>query len=122
MANFVMLIHFGLAMFITFGLFIIPVGYKFGWGWTTLWKLRLLHLLMIGIVTAEAIVGLTCPLTILENFLREVNETQTFVAYWINRILYWDLPRQTFIFFYSLCFVWVILLWKYCPPNKENGN
>lgn len=121
-ANFVMLIHFGLAMFITLGLFIIPLGYKCGWNWTQHWNFRLLHLSMIGFVTAETIVGLTCPLTALENLLRDVNETQTFAAFWINKILYWDFPRQTFILLYSLCFVWVILLWKYCPPNKGNGT
>ena len=121
MANFVMLIHFCLAMFITLGLFIIPLGYKFGWGWTQIWKLRLLHLLLMGIVTAETIGGLLCPLTALENFLRDVNETETFVSYWINRIMYWDLSRQKFIFLYSVCFVWVIILWKYCPPKKGNG-
>ena len=122
MANLVMIIHFGVATFITLGFFVIPLGYKFGWGWTKLWKLRLLHLLMIGTVTAEAIVGLTCPLTILENLLRDENETQTFVAYWIKRILYWDLPRQLFIIFYSLSFLWGILLWKYCPPKKGHGS
>ena len=122
MANLVMLIHFGVATFITLGFFVIPLGYKFGWSWTKLLKLRLLHLLMIGIVTTEAIIGLTCPLTILENLLRDVNETQTFAAYWINRILYWDLPRQLFVIIYSLCLFWVILLWKYFPPYKEHGS
>ena len=122
MANLVMLTHFGVATFITLGFFVIPLGYKFGWGWTKLLKLRLLHLLMIGIVTAEAIIGLTCPLTILENLLRDVNQTQTFAAYWIHRILYWDLPRQLFVIIYSLCLLWVILLWKYCPPNKGYGS
>ena len=118
MASLIMLIHFGVVTFITLGFFVIPLGYKFDWDWTKLRKLRLLHLLMMGIVTAEAIIGLTCPLTILENLLRDVNETQTFMAYWINKILYWDLPRQLFIVIYSLCLSWVILLWKYCPPNK----
>ena len=122
MADFVMLLHFGLALFITLGFFFIPFGCKFGWSWTQLWRLRILHLVMMGIVTAEAIVGLTCPLTVLENLLRGVDESQTFVFYWVGRVLYWDLPRQTFILFYSLCLAWVILMWKYCPPKKRGGG
>ena len=119
MAELLLLIHFGLAAFISAGFFIIPLGYKLGWNWIKKRNLRLLHLFLIGGITTETIVGLTCPLTVLENMFRDVDYSMSFMSYWATQILYWDLPSQFFMILYSLCLGWVVILWKICPPIER---
>ena len=118
-AELLLLIHFGLAAFISAGFFIIPLGYKLNWNWIKKRNLRLLHLFLMGIITAETIVGLTCPLTVLENMFRDVDYSMSFISFWVGQILYWDLPNQVFVLVYSLCFVWVLILWKTFPPIER---
>ena len=115
-------LHFSLAAFITLGFFIIPLGYKFGWHWIKNRNLRLVHLFLIGLITAETIVGLTCPLTILENMFLDVEYTSSFMSYWVAEILYWDLPSEVFALLYSLCLGWVLILWRVCPPIKKRSD
>ena len=118
-ADLLLLIHFGLAACTTSGFFIIPLGYKFGWNWIKKRNLRLVHLFLMGVITTETIVGLTCPLTVLENMFRDVDYSMSFMSYWVVEILYWDLPSQVFVLLYSLCFGWVLILWKICPPIER---
>ena len=118
-ADALLFVHFCLAAFITLGFFIIPLGYKFGWHWIKNRNVRLFHLFLIGFITAETIVGLTCPLTVLENMFRGVDYSRSFMSYWITQILYWDLPSEVFVLLYTLCLGWVLILWKVCPPIKK---
>jgi len=119
MSDVLLLIHFGLAAVISAGFFIIPLGYKLGWNWIKKRNLRILHLSLIGVITIETILGLACPLTVLENMFRDVEYSMSFMSYWIAQILYWDLPRQVFVMLYLLCFGWVLILWKICPPIER---
>lgn len=119
-ADMIMVAHFLLAAFVASGLVVIPFGCKFGWSWVRNRHLRLSHASVMGFIAAETIVGLTCPLTILEYELRGDSSPQSFVGHWIQQILYWDLPHETFIALYSLCFAWVIILWRRCPPRTTS--
>ena len=114
-----MVAHFLLAAFVASGLVVIPFGYKFGWAWVRNRRLRISHASIIGFITAETIVGLTCPLTILEHNLRGDIPARSFVGHWIQRVLYWDLPHEIFIALYFLCFAWVIFLWQQFPPKAK---
>ena len=109
-ADALLIVHFSLAAFISLGIFIIPIGYMLGWNWLKNRNLRFLHLSLVGVITVETIVGLTCPLTVLENMFRDVDYSSSFMSYWIAQILYWDLPSQVFVIFYSLCLVLVLIL------------
>ncbi len=118
-ADALLFIHFCLAASITLGFFIIPLGCKFGWYWIKNRNVRLLHLFLMGFITVETILGLTCPLTVLENMFRDVDYSSSFISYWVAQILYWNLPSEVFVFLYSLCLGWVLVLWKHCPPTKR---
>ena len=117
-----LLVHFSLAVFITLGFFIIPIGYKLGWNWIKNRNLRLLHLSLMSFITVETIVGLTCPLTVLENMFRDVDYSSPFMSYWVTQILYWDLPSQVFVTLYWICLGWVLILWKVCPPIQKMSD
>ncbi|MBL81445.1 MAG: hypothetical protein CMM80_02695 [Rhodospirillaceae bacterium] len=121
-ADALLLVHFCLAAFITFGFFLIPVGHQLGWHWIKNRNVRLLHLFLMGFITAETIVGLTCPLTLLENMFRDIKYSSSFMSNWMAEILYWDLPSKVFVLLYSLCLGWVLILWKICPPIKKMSD
>ena len=121
-AGALLLVHFSLAASITLGFFIIPIGYKLGWNWIKNRNLRLLHLSLMGVITVETILGLTCPLTVLENMFRDADYSSSFMSYWIGQILFWDLPSQVFVILYWLCLGWVLILWKVFPPIQKMSD
>ena len=118
MSDIVLILHFCIVIFITSIFFLVPVGYKFKWKLSSNIKLRALHLGLICLVTVETLLGITCPLTLIEINLNNFNYSQSFVAFWISKIVYWNLPTLFFIILYSLCFLWTILMWKIFPPKK----
>ena len=121
-ADIVLMFHFTIVIFITFGFFLIPIGYKFNWDWVKNLKLRICHCGMMLCITLEALLGITCPLTSIENNLRGIDKTTSFISYWINQIIYWDLPSQFFIILYCAVLIWTFLLWKLFPPINKNSN
>ena len=120
-ADLVLIFHFGIVIFIISLFVIIPFGYKFKWNWPKNRKLRSTHLFLIFLVTTETVFGLTCPLTLIENNLRGIYISNTFVNSWLQNLLYWNFPKEFFLISYILCLMWTIFMWNRFPPsNKKN--
>ena len=119
-ADLVLSIHFCVVFFVVFGLATLPIGYWRKYNWTRNTKLRLVHMLLMGFITLEASLGITCPLTTIENALRQIEYQKSFVAYWESRFIYWDLPTYSFVILYCSCFIWSLLFWKLHPPRSLN--
>ena len=98
----------------------MPIGYKMKWVWLSNLKLRSTHLALICFITIETMIGMTCPLTLIENALNENQYSQSFIKYWISKIVYWDLPALFFVTLYLLCTIWTILMWLIFPPAKKH--
>ena len=64
-------VHLAYMSYIVFGQLLIMIGWPLRWGWIRNPWFRLSHLAMILIVAFEAIMGWRCPLTDLEEHLRE---------------------------------------------------
>ena len=120
-ADTILYIHFIIAFFIVSLFFLIPFGYKLKWSWIKNRKIRLIHIILIFFVTLEAIMGITCPLTIIENDLRGIIVSNSFVNTWINKILFFDFPREYFLITYTLCSLWTTLIWVKFPPEKSKN-
>ncbi len=120
-ADFILIIHFTIIAFIIAGFFLIPIGYKLNLYWSVNKTLRITHFLLIGIVTTESFIGMTCPLTTVEKLLRNDFSDETFVNYWLSKIIYWDYPLYFFCIVYCLCFFWTFFLWKICPPKNTKS-
>jgi hypothetical protein len=64
-----------------------------------------MHLVAIGIVTVQAWLGVICPLTSLEMFLRDKagdpTYDGTFVAHWLRKFLYYEAPWWVFVIWVS---------------------
>ena len=116
-ADLVLIFHFGIVIFITSLFVIIPVGYKFKWKFPKNRKLRSTHLFLISLVTAETVFGLTCPLTLIEHNLRGIFISNTFVNIWLQKLLYWNFPKEFFLISYILCLTWTIFMWNRFPPK-----
>ena len=116
----VLSLHLCIVIYITSGFFLVPLGYKYEWEWSKNIKLRALHLGLICFVTVETLIGITCPLTVIEINLNNFDYSQSFVSYWLSKIIYWNLPTIFFITLYSTLTLWSILMWRIFPPKKLN--
>ena len=96
LADFIVVLHFAYFSFVVFGMVLILLGIAFRWSWVRNFWFRALHLMTIGIVVLEAIVGLTCPLTHWEHQLRKMagkgDYSGDFIGYWAHRLIFLDAP------------------------------
>ncbi len=125
LANMVLALHVGLVLFVVLGLLLIVVGNLRGWRWVNNLWFRLAHLTTILVVVAEAWLGVVCPLTSLEMWLRRQGGASSyaggFIEYWLQTILYFDLPPWVFILAYSLFGALVLACcWLFPPRLKRN--
>ncbi len=122
MADLVLLLHVLIVAFVIFGLLITLLGGVLGWSWVRNPWFRLSHLACIGIVVMQAWAGIICPLTTLEMWLRSQAGDQvysgSFIAHWLNSILYYDLPSWVFTVAYSSFGSLVLLSWYWVRPRQ----
>ncbi len=113
----VLLFHFSIFLFIILSFILIPLGYHKKWKWVKNKYYRLIHLILMGIIFIETILGFMCPLTILENFLRNDIEINNKITQIIHQVMYWDLPTYQFIILYLLSLLYLIFLWFFFKPD-----
>lgn len=123
LADLVLLVHTAVAAFVVLGLPLIWIGNWRKWaGVNRLW-FRLLHLGTIGFVVVQSLLGMVCPLTILENWLRvqagQVGPGDGFIEYWFSRILFYQAPTEVFTLAYTLFGLAVAWTWWKFPPRRK---
>ena len=119
LADFVFLLHAGVVLFNAGGLLLILSGGPLGWRWVRHRGFRLAHVALMGFVTAEAVLGMTCPLTVLEDWLRGVATEQSFVQRWVKALIYWNAPLWVFAVLYTVILATVIVAWFVWPPRAK---
>ena len=121
-ADAILIVHVAFAAFIVFALILIVIGGICKWNWIRNLWFRLLHLFAIVLVVLESWCGVICPLTDWEMRLREISGQDTydggFIAYWFQRLLYYDAPPWVFIFCYILFGLVVIVCWIVFRPRR----
>ncbi len=122
LADLVLGLHLLIAAFITVGLVLVPVGGIRNWGWVRNRALRLAHLGTMSFIATEAVLGLTCPLTILESALRNEDAPTHFLAVWMVKALYWNASPEFFVLLYLLCAAWAVSLWALVPPRQRGDQ
>lgn len=126
LADAVLLIHFFIVIFVVGGLVLVLVGNLAGWSWVNSLWFRGAHVLAIAVVVAESWLGLTCPLTTLEAWLRlqagDVSHGQDFIAYWIQRMLFYDAPAWVFAAVYTVFGLLVAAAWWVFPPGRNRRD
>jgi ABC-type multidrug transport system permease subunit len=125
-ADLVLSIHLLFVGFVVFGLIVIFIGGGLSWNWVRNPAFRITHLLGIGLVVLQSWLEVICPLTILENALREIAGAKTygdtFISYWLRKLLYYDAPNWVFIVCYTILGILVVLSWFIVRPRPiQNG-
>lgn len=122
LADAVLVLHFGIVLFVVGGLVAIVVGNLRGWRVVNRWWFRAVHLGAIGFVVVQAWLGQTCPLTTLESWLRrrggEVAYDGGFIEHWLHRAMFFHAPEWVFALGYSAFGVLVLLAWWRWPPRR----
>lgn len=121
LADLVVVLHFLFVVFVVLGLFVVFIGLDRRWEWVRNFWFRSVHLAAIAFVVAQSWLGLTCPLTTLENSLRrqagEATYPGAFIVYWAHRMLFYDAPEWIFTVCYSLFGLAVVAAFWFAPPR-----
>ncbi len=118
LADIVLIVHFAFVSFVVGGLAAIWIGAAAGWRWVRNFWFRIAHLAAIAYVAAESVVGAVCPLTVWEDALRGVAAERSFIARWVQRILFYDFPEWVFTTAYVLFALVVALSWWFVRPGS----
>jgi len=121
MADVLLVVHFALAAFIVAGLVLTWLGAALGWAWIRNRWFRYAHLAAIVFVAAEALLGVACPLTVWEDFLRGSVQAESFVGRWVRRLLYYDAPAWVFTAAYVAWAAATLVTLKLVPPRRRAG-
>jgi polyferredoxin len=120
MADAILVVHFGIVLFIIGGLLAVWVGAAAGWGWVRNPWFRYLHLGAIAFVAAEGLLGVVCPLTVWEDALRGGARADSFVARWVRHFLYYEAPEWVFTAVYIAWTVATLATLRRVPPRPLN--
>ncbi|MCK5326302.1 MAG: DUF2784 domain-containing protein [Woeseiaceae bacterium] len=122
-ADAVLLLHASFVLFVISGLVLVLVGKGLNWSWIRNWWFRVSHLAAIGIVVAQAWLGVICPLTTLEMWLRRQSGDAiyagTFISHWLESILYYRAPAWVFAVCYTAFAALVVLSWVWVRPRQR---
>ena len=126
LADAVLALHFAVVTFVVGGLLLIIIGNFAHWRWVNALWFRVAHLAAIAVVAAEAWLGIACPLTTLEWSLRaksgvasSLGHSESFVGYWLHRLLFHSAPPWVFVLAYTVFGLLVVAVWFRFPPHSN---
>lgn len=121
LADITLTLHVAVVLFVVGGLLVVVGGNLAGWAWVNSPLFRLAHLAAICTVVAQSWLGMVCPLTTLESWLRAqaggVAYQTSFIEHWLQALLYYDAPGWVFTAAYSGFALLVIASWIVFPPR-----
>lgn len=117
-ADVVLVLHFAFVLFVVGGLVAIWCGAALRWQWVRDRRFRLAHLAAILFVTAEALAGIACPLTVWEDALRGTSTDTSFIARWVHSVMFYQLPEWMFTLAYAVFAAIVALTFWFVPPRR----
>ena len=129
LADVVLITHFLYVLFVVGGLLLILIGGFMKWQWVKFFWFRIIHLASIAFVAIISLFGIPCPLTILEGNLRISSGTafhnQSFIQYWLHKILFYEGPEEIFTIIYVAFAITVAGSFYFVPlsnPLKTRKN
>lgn len=122
LADATVIVHTAFVLFVVVGQGLILAGWARRWRWTRAVVFRAAHLAAIALVVFESWIGITCPMTLLENYFRrragaDVYEAG-FIEHWLDRLIFYTAPAWVFTLVYSLFGLVVLLTLLAYPPRR----
>jgi hypothetical protein len=122
LADLISLVHFAYVAFVVLGLLLILAGIARRWKWVRNFWFRTIHLLMIGVVAAESICGIECPLTTWEYDLRIAAGQEwmpdSFIGRIVHNVMFMRPPEWGFAVCYCLFGLAVLCTFIFAPPRR----
>lgn len=120
LADTVLVLHFAVLLFIV-------GGNLLAWRWVNSLWFRITHIVAIGVVFGESWLGIICPLTAAEIWLRiQAGSTlyrKSFIEHWVQSLLFYEAPPWVFSAVYTLFGLLVVAAWWYFPPKpRKHGR
>ena len=114
MAVFFLILHLMVILFVVIG---FPVALI-----TNHRRFRLLHAGLLAFITLLMILQIPCPITVLEETSTGESYEGSFIATWLNRIIYmeWFTPRSVFIV--DMIFAALVFSSFWWRPLKKKGE
>lgn len=122
LADGVVAVHLAFVGFVLLGQVAILVGWALRWSWVRGPLFRLTHLASILLVAGEAVLGVPCPLTVLEDHLRiragQTPDEISFIGRLMRDVLFLEgIPPETFRNAYVAFAALALLTFVACPPR-----
>ncbi len=125
-ADLILLVHSAFVAFVVLGFCLVLLGGIRRWAWVRNPCFRWLHLAAIGVVAAQAWCGILCPLTVWEMDLRaragRAAYEGSFIAHWLDALLYIEAPAWAFTLAYTLFGLLVLASWFGVRPRRVKGR
>ena len=126
LADTLLVLHVLFVAFVVLGLLLIIAGRLLSWSWVMNPWLRLTHLAAIVVVVVQSCFGVICPLTTREMALRaeagDATYRGSFIAHWLQKILYYQAPEWVFAVAYTVFGLLVIATWYWVRPRPFGHN
>ena len=126
LADSVVVVHAAYVGFVVGGFAAILIGVALGWRWARNRYFRAAHLAAIALVCVESVVGVMCPLTSLEDWMRQrggaARYPGDFVGYWAHRLIFYDLPPWMFTIAYIAFAALVVITFILLPPRWQSNR
>jgi hypothetical protein len=121
-ADLILVVHVLFVAFVVLGLVFILLGKLLSWSWVRNPWFRSVHFANIGIVVPQAWLGVLCPPTTWEMALRQkagdAVYSGSFVAHWLETILYYRAPPWVFVVGYTAFGALVVGSWFWVRPRR----
>ncbi len=125
LADAILVMHLLFVSFVVLGFGLILVGIWAKWNWIHNRLFRVTHLIAIIFVVVQAWFGRICPLTVWENQLRQMagesGYSQTFIGYWLHKILFYQAEPWVFTTIYSVFGLLVLICWWVSWRHSKNS-
>jgi uncharacterized protein DUF2784 len=100
MALFILILHFAVILFFVVG---FPLGLKLNHR-----GFRYFHSAALTGVTLLMVLGIPCPLTVMEEIIGGSSYEGSFIAYWLNRIIYFEWLDPVHVLILDFCFALLV--------------
>ena len=118
-ADVILVVHFGIVLFIVGGLIAVWVGAALGWQWVRNRWFRYAHLTAIAYVAGEALLGIACPLTVWEAIARGGVSAESFIGRWVRALLFYRAPEWVFTVAYVAWTLATLATLRLVPPRRK---
>ena len=125
-ADLTLIAHAAFIVFVVAGQGLILAGWMLSWRWPRNPTFRVVHAGAIALVVLESWLGVICPLTWLEFRLRAIAgspvQADSFVGYWLQRLIFHDAPTWLFTLVYTAFGAVVAATLVFYPPKRRTGR